>query len=356
MPGDDGKEMIKMERHIFIQMSKLHNVKGRINYITSTAKQENLYATYRTCDNGFWGKLAKENRADFERSGTAGECIEARELIIALPECYTAYQPQEVLKTFADFFKEHYEVECAAALHHNKKKSNYHIHLIFSERRLLTEPEEKIASRNLFYDESGKRCRTKKEILGGDGNVRIGCRIVKKGDVYERHLFEKKNPLFKSKGFVDEIKESYVKLINERVVNGEQKLSVYEKGSIYLPMKKIGKNNPNARNIEANNRAVLKWNDMAARVLADVPPEGIKAIKRNEIIKPLGAFSTGRKPIGNKFEKTVDRAVKTLRNFTLRWIGIQPDRRPGLKSEGFYRLLDMCRAKMKKGRNRGWER
>lgn len=32
-----------MARHSFIQMSKLPNVKGRISYITSHAKQENLY-------------------------------------------------------------------------------------------------------------------------------------------------------------------------------------------------------------------------------------------------------------------------------------------------------------------------
>ena len=32
-----------------------------------------------------------------------------------------------------------YDVECVSALHHNKRKTNYHIHLIFSERRLLAE-------------------------------------------------------------------------------------------------------------------------------------------------------------------------------------------------------------------------
>ena len=48
-----------MTRHSFIQMSKLSNVKGRISYITSHARQENLYATYRTADNDFWSDLAK---------------------------------------------------------------------------------------------------------------------------------------------------------------------------------------------------------------------------------------------------------------------------------------------------------
>ena len=71
-----------MPRHSFIQMSKLPNVKGRISYITSHARQENLYATYRTADSTFWSNLARESQQEFQRSGTEGKCIEARELII----------------------------------------------------------------------------------------------------------------------------------------------------------------------------------------------------------------------------------------------------------------------------------
>lgn len=59
-----------MARHSFIQMSKLPNVKGRISYITSHARQENLYATYRTTDNEFWSNLARESQQEFKRSGT----------------------------------------------------------------------------------------------------------------------------------------------------------------------------------------------------------------------------------------------------------------------------------------------
>lgn len=93
-----------MARHSFIQMSKLPNVKGRISYITSHARQENLYATYRTADNEFWSNLARESQQEFKRSGTEGKCIEARELIIALPEVYTRYEPQEVLEDFTEEF------------------------------------------------------------------------------------------------------------------------------------------------------------------------------------------------------------------------------------------------------------
>ena len=104
-----------MTRHSFIQMSKLSNVKGRISYITSHARQENLYATYCTADNHFWNNLAKECQQEFKRSGADGKCIEARELIIALPEVYTTYEPQQVLEDFTEEFRRRY-VECVCRL------------------------------------------------------------------------------------------------------------------------------------------------------------------------------------------------------------------------------------------------
>lgn len=69
-------------------MSKLHNVRGRITYISSHAKQENLYAVYETTDCHYWTELARFNQQEFLKSGTKGECIEARELIIALPKSF----------------------------------------------------------------------------------------------------------------------------------------------------------------------------------------------------------------------------------------------------------------------------
>lgn len=69
-------------------MRKLHNVRGRITYISSHAKQENLYAVYETTDCHYWTELARFNQQEFLKSGTKGECIEARELIIALPKSF----------------------------------------------------------------------------------------------------------------------------------------------------------------------------------------------------------------------------------------------------------------------------
>ena len=67
-------------------MSKLSNVKGRISYISSKARQENLYAVYETTDHKFWRELAKSAIKRNLGKRNKGNCIEARELIIALPE------------------------------------------------------------------------------------------------------------------------------------------------------------------------------------------------------------------------------------------------------------------------------
>lgn len=89
-----------MPRNSFVQMSKLHNVRGRIYYISSDKKQENLYAVYETTDRKFWTELAKCNQAEFKKSGTEGKCIEAREFIIALPESFVDYPPDGLLKIY----------------------------------------------------------------------------------------------------------------------------------------------------------------------------------------------------------------------------------------------------------------
>ena len=286
-------------RNSFIQMSNLTNSKGRINYISSRARQENLYAVYETTDRKFWTELAKCNQEEFKRSGTEGKCIEARELIIALPESFVDYEPDKLLKLFTEHFKQKYGVECIAALHHNKHKTNYHIHLIFSERKLLDDPVEKIAKRNMFYDENGKHVRTKKEILDEAGQLRSGCRIIPKGEVYERNIFTIKDNRFKSDGFLDEVKRSYTGLIDIYVRNDKEKLKVFDKNGVYLPMKKVGKNNPKAEQIEADNRVRTMWNQTVDRALVSgVPEKQILEVKQSEIARKAKASiqKSGRNP------------------------------------------------------------
>lgn len=266
-------------------MSKLHNVRGRIAYISSHAKQENLYAVYETTDRSYWTELARYNQQEFLKSGTKGSCIEARELIIALPESFPdLYYPDKLLQLFTDRFKDKYGVECVSALHHNKRKTNYHIHLIFSERELLEEPIEKIATRNMFYDEQGRHVRTKKEIMDDSGNIRKGCKVIKKGEVYERILFTTKNKLFKQENYLDEAKHFYTDLINLLIKDDKDKLHVFDRNGLYLATKKIGKNNPKAEQIKSDNDVRMQWNhEVDQALVCSVPEDEIRQIKKEFI-------------------------------------------------------------------------
>ena len=277
-----------MQRNSFIQMSKLSNVRGRITYISSHAKQENLYAVYETTERSFCKELALCNRYEFQKSGTEGKCIEARELIIALPKDLVQYEPEYVLEQFTKHFKYRYGVECIAALHHNKAKTNYHIHLIFSERKLLDELVIKTATRSMFYDEKGKRVRTKKEILDENGNIRKKCKVIKKGEVYEKMLFTIKDKRFKQEGFLEEVKQDFTAFINTFVFDEKKKLAVFDKHSPYLATKKIGKNNPREEQIKTDNRARTEWNRTVDRALVEgISREEVLQVKREEITEKV---------------------------------------------------------------------
>ena len=288
-------------------------MKGRITYISSHAKQENLYAVYETTERKFWREVAKCNQEEFAKSGTEGKCIEARELILVLPESFTEYQPDRLLQLFTNPFKQNYGAECIAALHHNKRKTNYHIHLIFAERKLLDESIIKTASRNMFYDENGKHVRTKKEILGEDGEIREGCHIVKKGEVYEKKLFTVKDERFKSNSFLDEVKHFYTDLINIYVLDEKQKLQVFERGGVYLATKKIGKNNPKAHEIESDNQKRQEWNravDMA--LISGVPEPQILEVKRKQITESIKKSIARHGKSPGLFGRVIAVAVETL--------------------------------------------
>ena len=291
-----------MARNSFIQISKLGNLKGRIDYITNPKRQENLYAVYNTTDDTFWHDLARCNRLEFKKSGSAGKCIESRELIIALPEPFCNIDKQKVLEDFTELFRKTYGVNCIAAMHHNKTKTNLHIHLIFSEREELKNGIKKIATRNMFYDETGKHVRTKKEILDDNGNARKGCNIIRKGQVYEYNRFSKKKAEFKARSFLKGVKTLYTEHINS-FLNDKDKLQVFNNKDIYLPTKKIGKNNPKAEQIRRNNQVRMRWNSTVDEALFyQVPRKHIRTIKEEKILKNV-----------NKFGKTETKTVGGLR-------------------------------------------
>ena len=115
------------------------------------------------------GNPARESQQEFKRAAQMEDVFEARELIIALPEVYTQYEPQEVLEDFTEEFHRRYGVECVSAPPPQQtQKTNYHIHLIFSERTLLPEPEVKIATQACSLWMKRQRVRTQERDHRGE--------------------------------------------------------------------------------------------------------------------------------------------------------------------------------------------
>ena len=196
-----------------------------------------------------------------------------------------------MLQQFTDYFKNTYDVECISALHHNKSKTNYHIHLIFSERKLLRSPVVKWATRNMFYDEAGKRKRTKQEIIDESRKIRKGCKIIPKGEVYERQQFGKKKVIFKNYTWLETIKQQYTELINRNLfkLSEENTLTFFNPNGSYMPMQKISKNNPLVSDIEKNNQLCGEWNNVIDEILNTgiVDKEELSAYKYRHINETL---------------------------------------------------------------------
>ena len=297
-------------------MSKLTAVGDRIDYISNPERQEHCYAFYATAAPEFWERLSEQAQFDFWKSHQkTGKCIEARELIIALPESLQAYDPKLILQYFTESFRQKYGVQCAAALHHNKTKTNYHIHLIFADRDVLEKTEVKKATRNMFYDESGRHVRTKKEILDEQGNVRPGCHILKRGETYDIKWFSAKKEIFKSHDFLHEAKMMYTELIN-RIVSDNEKLKVFDPSGPYIPTKKIGKNNPKEEMIKSDNELRQEWNRTVDQVLiAGGSQEEVTEFKQSEVTERVSESMRENGNDPSLFAQILRIAIEILKEF-----------------------------------------
>ena len=221
---------------------KLTNVKGRLDYISNPARQENIKGYYNTTDNSFWEELAKENQKNFhqqtykrtiKQNGQEivktyhSQCCEAREFIIAIPQNFNITAMQ-----LAEWFKATYGVECAVALHWKESTQNFHAHLIYAEREHYKEPEIIEHKRAYYYDAEGKKCKKADAV-----------RVVPK---IEEVWWSDKRQEFKTRKFAMEFKETILGIFD---------LEQFDRNR-HFATKHIGKGNPKAEYIEAYNNLV----------------------------------------------------------------------------------------------------
>ena len=168
----------------------------------------------------------------------------------------------------------------------------------------------------MFYNEKGKHVRTKKEILDEDGNLRPGCKIIKKGEVYETNFFQPKNEEFKSNAFLGNMKQVMTDAINEIVKDENEKLQVFQKGGPYLATKKIGKNNPKEAEIKADNYLRQEWNRNVDRALLTGASEvEVMMAKQSQIDEPVAESLRQHGQDPKLFTGILQKAVGYLRGF-----------------------------------------
>lgn len=243
-----------MSINMYARQAPLHDVVGRVDYISNEHRQENLLAVASTVSTpDYWQQLAADCQAAFrqaggskknERNGKTKKACEGREIHVELPNsALDKMTADQMAKKLANDFKSKYGMDCMVAVHYNKALNNLHFHILFSERHRLLEPVIKLADRNAFIDENGVRKRTKKEILDADGQLREGCSIVKKGEILSARYFEDKVAIFSEKEWMDDYRHDMADWINTNLEPDELR-TVFDPNGPYLAQKHLGKGTP----------------------------------------------------------------------------------------------------------------
>lgn len=246
---------------LYLRQKQMPDCVGRIDYMGNPQRQkEKLLAFHDGASElmpDFWGQLASES----------GKC-QARELHGRLPNSLLQrMSPEEIVAEIQKSWNEETNGRpCAIALHNSPTASgdmNLHFHLMYPERDLLQEPVIKVADRPIYFDEDGKRRYRKSEILDENGGLRRGCRIVAKGEIYERRSFGPIDNMYSSKGWLQDMKEDWFLPLVNGALRGDVEIELYDPAGPYLPLQHEGKG-PKAADIRETNRAIRQFNDMVS--------------------------------------------------------------------------------------------
>lgn len=210
-----------------VRTQKITNGRGSIKYITHDSKGE-ILASYSTQTMSEWEILFDFNQQKFEeekqkgnwttvqknKNGKIAQAIEAHMFVVALPNEMAQYpckykgqvinNDMELAKAIANDWKSTYGTDCYVSLHWNKEHTNFHAHILVSERTKKESHEIKRAKRNRYYNAAGKECKKADAV-----------RVVHKGDIIsgQNELYESGKIDLKSKKALERIKEHYAELL-----------------------------------------------------------------------------------------------------------------------------------------------
>lgn len=284
-------------------MTKLTNVAGRADYISNPQRQEEIVIMSETID---WKPYH-----DYEKSDRKGltENNQARELIIALPNEWEKLEKSKLFSNVKYIAEKAVgkDTDLQWAVHWNKARTNLHVHVIFSERKLLSENKtEKIYDRDIYLTANGKVARNKSD-RAKDNRGKTLPPVHRKGDkkgvVCE---FSIKNVKYKSKAWLESVKtdlKAHYKILGFQLDDNGLFHQYHEgKGS-------------EAPSIRKKNTLIKRANKFISNTskTRTLPPELLSKIKR----ATLDTLKSGKFPILSRNNNTFNVYKATAEEYNL---------------------------------------
>ena len=262
---------------VYSRVTKINNVAGRSDYISNPDRQEFIKLTGKSTD------FEWKEYADFEKVNQKSQekNNEARELVIALPNEMSEHFSDEILEEFSHNLAQELlgkNRDYEFALHFNHSQTNFHMHLLFSERERQTERKPKVYKRDMWFDKTTNRmakanaehaeCRHKKGDVMTDkeGNIR-----------YEDTPFTKKDKTFTERSWI----KSHQETIQNVLAEYHYVLDVFD-SKHEIAQKKLYKG-ASAEYLEY----AQHWNQIAHQANQTLNKERSTLVEEYKVLKPL---------------------------------------------------------------------
>lgn len=185
----------------FARVTKLSNVGGRADYISNPDRQEMIVAKSAPVD---W-KPYHDFECSKQKTLSSGKSIEAREVILALPNEWRKLPPGELSRRAQQLAvtAAGKSTDMQWAVHWNKAYTNLHMHIIFSERTRDKTPGT--WDRDIYLTSEGKVAR-KAADRARDPNGNVLPPVHRKGEL--KGGFTAKDTKYKSVDWIPQMKEA----------------------------------------------------------------------------------------------------------------------------------------------------
>lgn len=282
---------------VYGRVAKISNAVGRSNYITDEKRQEEIVLHKKNMQHSW------EEHSAFEKvhQKTNVANNEALEVHIALPN-KLADRLVDLRKICDDLTHEivgenkDYEY----AVHWNHNRTNFHVHILFSERENQQELEPKTYKRDIYYNfeekKLSKKSDPKAEIIHHKGEVQKD----QDGNIkYQTDIFKAKDTKFIKSSFVHEKNRTVEKVMKAYGYN----LEYQDKDSPYLAQKKLykGASQDYLEKAKEWNIEVKKYNEGVKQHIEIEPIqlENYRAIKK-EVLENVKEANAEEKKITPK--------------------------------------------------------